>query len=79
MLNDRFVQHPCVGCGYCCKKSQCAWSYNKHGKKEVCPELEWIGTQFRCKAVDNPDLYEAVGIGAGCCSPLFNTEREKYL
>jgi hypothetical protein len=70
---------PCVGCGYCCAKVQCAWSLAKYGSEKLCPELYWDGTQakWRCMAADNPELAKEVGIGAGCCSPL-NTERRKY-
>lgn len=47
----------------------------KHGFTDPCPELVEVGgRRWRCKAANNPELAEAVGIGAGCCSPM-NTDR----
>lgn len=66
--------YPCVGCGYCCRKAQCGWSVFQHGFVDPCPELYPVGSQWRCKAANNPELAEAVGIGAGCCSPM-NSDR----
>lgn len=73
-MQDDFPVYPCVGCGYCCRKAQCGWSVLTHGFTNSCPELVQSGGRWRCKASDNPELAEAVGIGAGCCSPM-NSDR----
>lgn len=65
---------PCVGCGYCCIKVQCAPSFFKYGEQKRCPALYWDGTCYRCKDIGEYGSYLA--IGEGCCSPL-NSWRRK--
>ena len=72
--------HPCVGCGYCCLKSQCYYSIDLFGEVAgVCPSLVYNGERYRCAQVGNPRLKYEVGIGAGCCSPLFNERRRRQI
>ena len=62
---------PCVGCGYCCLKSQCIISERKYGRQDICPALYWNGDQYRCNVWREID-----GIGAGCCSSLNSWRKE---
>ena len=73
---------PCVGCGFCCKKSPCILSLKIYGKVDVCPALIWDETNHRywCKACQiagklgakyRAELY----IGEGCCCGL-NSDRQ---
>jgi len=72
--------HPCVGCGYCCLKSQCYYSIHLFGEVAgVCPSLIHNGERYRCAQIGNPRLEYEVGIGAGCCSPLFNERRRRQI
>ena len=72
--------HPCVGCGYCCLTSQCFHSISLYGDVDgVCPSLVYNGERYRCAQVYSESLRYAVGIGAGCCSPLFNERRRRQI
>jgi len=72
--------HPCVGCGYCCLKSQCYYSIHLFGDVDgVCQSLIYNGERYRCAQVGNPRLKYEVGIGTGCCSPLFNERRRRQI
>jgi hypothetical protein len=79
---------PCVGCGYCCQKSQCVAGYSIYGKKDgVCAGLQWneADQRFYCLLIlettgqANKAARDGLAIGEGCCSPLFNTQREKIM
>lgn len=65
---------PCVGCGYCCMTAMCIHGYMLLKKVEVpCPLLFWSEEQNRylCrKAIVDKNFAKAIGVGAGCCSPL---------
>lgn len=74
---EDYPNYPCVGCGYCCRKVQCGWSLREYGELVTCPELVQEQAVWRCKAANNPELAAAVGIGAGCCSPM-NSDRGKH-
>ena len=76
---------PCVGSGYCCKKTICWEGLKVHeGKEAPCPSLrsiEWEGLKlYRCGLVEDATgeeqlrLDESLSIGAGCCAAL-NTDR----
>lgn len=71
---------PCLGCGYCCSKAPCVL-----GEGIPCKELVHKDGRYWCGLVLNAseeerELFEIdLGIGEGCCSSLFNTEREKML
>lgn len=72
----------CVRCGYCCQKATCAMGYEYGAKDDwLCKFLDGDTPGFyRCLlVVNNPDLKEALSIGEGCSSPMFNTQREQAL
>ena len=82
---DEISAKPCVGCGFCCRKSRCYLGAQKHGPGPDCPELVWNGERWRCQLIldneelkTNPTINFDLAIGAGCCCGL-NTERLKYL
>ena len=68
---------PCVGCGYCCKTVPCQYAILHLGVRlgEECPALYHDDERWRCEAAEDPLLVAAVGIGAGCCSPM-NSDRQ---
>jgi len=75
---------PCVGCGWCCKRSSCgfgSWDY----EKKVCKELIDNGDgTYRCGALHaitslpQAIWYAAPAFGAGCCSNL-NSDRQRIV
>lgn len=85
VINGREVD-PCVGSGFCCKKTICHEGMRVHGylQGEQCPSLresEWEGlTVYRCGLVEDASgeelerLDRSLSIGAGCCANL-NTDR----
>lgn len=78
---------PCVGCGYCCKVAPCIPGFLVYGPAKPCGALRWdeeAGRYFCGIVLDEPErtkdkLKERMAIGAGCSSPLFNTERERTI
>ena len=77
---------PCVGCGHCCQQAKCALGVLKYGGSSgPCPGLTWIGNRYWCyplmTADDDvrPRLSQALAIGAGCSSTLFNTKRDEAI
>jgi len=79
---DGILIKDCKGCGFCCRKAQCAVSVNIYGKVDVCPALIWDEGKRRywCKACQvagelgakyKAELY----IGEGCCCGL-NSDRK---
>jgi hypothetical protein len=84
---------PCVGCGYCCKKSRCALSFvakklmdrldefkirGKMPKSEPeCPYLYLYRGRYRCFLAKHHVFAGMLDIGEGCCCSM-NTERRKY-
>ena len=76
----------CVNCGYCCTKAPCVYGQHRYHCKRgfPCPGLT---ADNLCEVYLEGDegLREemegimGVGIGAGCCSPMFNTMREAAL
>jgi hypothetical protein len=78
---DGVKSSPCVGSGYCCMKSQCQLSTERHGYvKGACPELKWNGERHLCGLMldDKGGDYAKFWLseGAGCCSPLNSWRRE---
>jgi len=71
--------HPCVGCGYCCKKTICYVGLRLYGLNlDHCPGLIWSEEDQRhyCKpAMYSKKIKHELSIGAGCCSSL-NTWRK---
>jgi len=69
----------CVQCGYCCQKRPCAfgeWDAEKNQCKFLtddmkCSIYDWILKQ--------PGNEINPAFGAGCCSALFNEQREKKI
>ena len=79
----------CVGCGFECRRAPCGFSNYQMREDELtwdktkgCPYLRQVGIQWRCGMYldAGPELRKTMeiemGIGAGCSSSLFNTERE---
>ena len=79
---------PCVGCGYCCRKVVCPVGHVSEPGGE-CDHLLWsvADRRYYCELVRYPmSIAEGaaiarsvLAIGAGCCSPLFNTDRDAML
>ncbi len=72
---------PCLGSGYCCMKSQCQLSVEKHGLvRGACPELQWNGERHLCGLMLDAERGEYakywLAEGTGCCSPLNSWRRE---
>lgn len=80
---DDFKTLPCVGCGYCCTKGICEMGAIIYGTESApCPGLYWNNQDRRhfCRLVllgnDIRKFFkDALYIGAGCCSSMFNTWR----
>lgn len=76
---------PCVGSGFCCTKSPCAYGElgdSETGCKHLLPPNE-IG-QRGCGRYDwikenVPDWEFYPAFGQGCCMPLGNTMREQVI
>ena len=76
---------PCVGSGMCCKTSPCAfgeWDAEAHRCKFLvdkedgtydCGKYEEILAMPQSDWADNP------AFGAGCCSTLFNENRQRII
>lgn len=69
----------CIGCGYCCRTAQCAFSTFNFGIHSVCPALCFGKNRYWCGPVllspDDVQLKELLAIGGGCSSTLFNSHR----
>lgn len=71
---------PCIGCGYCCKKTPCILGVKLFGMVKPCAGLVFKDGRYWCKPVleakgaDQKRLTENLYIGAGCCSPM-NSDR----
>lgn len=74
---------PCVGCGYCCRKSPCVLAYITYGivtrEDNRCLALKWDGSRYWCELCRDPekgeDRRKGLAIGDGCCCPL-NSDRQ---
>jgi len=69
---------PCVGCGYCCKKSPCfiamSMGIADHGR---CLALYWNGEMYRCRLIEtNTSKARELFADEGCCSPLNSWRRD---
>lgn len=86
-LLDRFGLVPeiaqCVHSGFCCKQAPCPYG-------EVSPVTGWCKhlverepNRFYCGNYDfiikQPGNHISPAFGAGCCSPLFNVNRNAIL
>ena len=89
VADERSVPHGCVGCGFCCQQAKCPLGVWCYGLADgPCPGLVELDGRQRCGPVlwccweDYEREHMAVdvlAIGAGCCSPLFNTQRDAML
>lgn len=80
-MRESIYIRPCVGCGYCCRESQCMIGIVCYGLKDVCPALYYDQhkAKYRCKLVEvSTQAREQLYIGAGCCSPL-NSDRRAFV
>lgn len=82
-MDEDFESTPCVGCGYCCRKAPCALAMRIYGNAITkCPALSYRDGRWWCDVVDNArgslrdEYVKTLAIGAGCCSSLFNQDRE---
>jgi hypothetical protein len=46
-----------------------------HGKKNICPALQWNGKRHICIWAN--EYKQELAIGAGCCVSLFNSWRDE--
>ena len=79
----------CVGSGFCCKQAPCPFGEATAPDNPACKHLKEVpqdvGKQSRytCGIYDyiitQPDWENAPAFGAGCCSSLFNPDRERIL
>jgi len=73
---------PCVGCGFCCKKTPCMAAYKEGATEAPCPFLEsdsvrhWCGLIRQASPEIASKLRAGLYVGAGCCSNL-NSDRRK--
>lgn len=69
----------CVGSGYCCKTAICVVGqvHYKVGPTAQCPGLLHNGERYICALAGT--YREELAIGEGCCSPLFNRDREAII
>lgn len=66
-----FIHRDCVGCGFCCTKSQCLPSKAIYGPRKKCPALYWNGEKYRCKLIEWSEQHARIlQTGEGCCRPL---------
>lgn len=77
----------CAGSGYCCKQRPCPFG-QWNATQTACAFLLPIEThgkhpRYTCgiyeEIVKQPGWEVAPAFGAGCCSPLFNSDREAIL
>ena len=81
--------NPCVNSGYCCKVRPCPFGESVSDADSSCKFLELIEQpkplypRFLCGKYDEILASEGNEIspafGAGCCSPLFNVDRDAIL
>lgn len=72
---------PCVNSGYCCKQAACPfgiWNQDKH-QCEFLTEENLCGKYEEIINLPKEQWEFSPAFGAGCSSPLFNTERQRIL
>lgn len=82
-LKEQRVVHPCIQCGYCCKKSPCSYADKKgeHCRFLQVADAE-LGT-YKClirkeiKEIEKDERWPM--FDCGCSSPLFNTIRNNVI
>jgi len=77
------IVRDCVGCGFCCIKTQCDVSYRLYKTVEVCPQLQWHEdeSRYKCGLMLLPgnlgfEYRKELYAGAGCCSGLNDWRRD---
>lgn len=78
---------PCVGCGFCCKKTPCG--FGEADETGSCRHLVvWENDaldieRYRCgkheKIEGQPTADLSPAFGAGCCMSMFNESRARIL
>ena len=83
MLDLHPGAHPCLRCGYCCRKATCGFGESTHGQEEGrCAHLKGDEPgKYECAiaqeimAQPRTRWFLSPAFGAGCCSPL-NSDRQ---
>jgi|694.fasta_scaffold57839_8 hypothetical protein len=80
---------PCVGSGMCCKKAPCQFGQMIGPNNPACMHLKVVDTnngkhpRYTCgiyeQIINVPGWENSPAFGAGCCSPLFNEDREAII
>lgn len=81
---ERYAKEtPCVGCSYCCRQTPCSLAMRIYPNITTkCPALAYHDGRWWCEIVDHArgslkdEYIRTLSIGAGCCSPLGNTDRK---
>jgi hypothetical protein len=80
-VHERQPRRPCVRCGFCCSQAPCHLGDGvpckflvdaEDGRKACKLVIESSGAQ-------RSQYERELAIGQGCCSPLFNSDREAIL
>lgn len=70
----------CIQCGYCCITAPCPYGVSEENEPR-CKFLQAEGERLICSKYEeilkDPGSVFSPAFGAGCCSPLFNSMREK--
>lgn len=80
----------CVQSGFCCKQAPCQYGEATSDTNRACRFLEVQEVLLECKATvykcgkyeeikNKPGSNVSSAFGAGCCSPMFNTDRQVIL
>jgi hypothetical protein len=79
----------CVGSGFCCKKTVCAFGERIDAKNPSCKHLKEIEQENGKHPRYTCGIYDYIvsqtgwefnpAFGAGCCMPLFNADREAII
>jgi hypothetical protein len=82
------IYQQCVRSGFCCKKAPCAFGKWNHQKsqcdylrveKEISPGVEIHSCGIYNEIKDKPGADMNPAFGAGCCSSLFNENRNNII
>lgn len=85
---DILVVQPCVGSGFCCKKTPCPYGAPDPVTGGCVHLVPWEddaleAPRYRCGRyefiVQQPGAKFVPAFGAGCCMPLFNDARDEVL
>jgi len=77
------LKNECCHCGYCCKKTPCGWGEWNETKTQCVFLTGNEPGEYRCgryhQIKDQPTADLSPAFGAGCCSSLFNGDRDSVL